>query len=370
MKIFKKILIGLFAISLFFSAGSATMQKFTNPAGESWYTVTRNDGITISKNYVGVLKTNPSYALDVNGTVNATAFIGAFTISHIVTVNNADMASTANYAVSANYALLVGLANTVATANYTPTSNYASNVALTNTVATANYAVTSNYSVLVALANTVATANYAVTANYSVLSNTANYLASYPSYIVTNNYYSAVTMNERLLMQGNGLVWNDIAMPATNLRPGNTPPDFAEFTDGIYSMQFLNSQTDEVYGSAEMLHDYAEGTSLNMHIHWAPSSTNSGNVSWNMEYAYVVAEGGAFVTGNFSPIVTGNGTASKEQYSAIGTIPASAGLKVGSIVLYKLSRTSGDPFTGNAWLFSVGIHYQSDTLGSRTEKAK
>jgi len=146
---------------IFLSVGNATLQKFSD--GESWYSVTRNDGISITRNRVGVLTTTPQYTLDVRGTINATAFIGNFT--------------TANNSLTANYALLASTAN------------------FANLVTTASYATTAGYTTLAITANFCSTANFSITANYANLSSTANYLLSYPAYIVTNNYTGTITIN-------------------------------------------------------------------------------------------------------------------------------------------------------------------------------
>ena len=65
----KKYLIALL-FCLISSMSWATMQKL--PAGETIFISTPNDGVTITKNLVGMGKTNPAYQLDVNGSSNAT----------------------------------------------------------------------------------------------------------------------------------------------------------------------------------------------------------------------------------------------------------------------------------------------------------
>jgi hypothetical protein len=53
----------------------------------------------------------------------------------------------------------------------------------------------------------------------------------------------------------------------------------------------------------------------------------------------------------------------------IGSI-AGTGRKIGDIIAFELSRPSTDSFTGDAFLHSIGIHYQSDTIGSRQMSVK
>lgn len=126
-----KFLIGFFLLTC---SLNATLQKFSD--GESWYSKTRTDGISITRNRVGILTTTPSYTLDVKGTAQAISYLGIFNGTY------GTIPPTASYAYFAGG---------------TPSSSY------------------------------------------SNLANTANFLASYPDRIVTQNYYFPVTFNENIV---------------------------------------------------------------------------------------------------------------------------------------------------------------------------
>jgi hypothetical protein len=166
-------------------------------------------------------------------------------------------------------------------------------------------------------------------------------------------------------------VYNDIIISASNLRPGSTAPDFASFISPVYALKFLNSQTDIVYGSFEIPHSYKEGTALEVHVHWSPSSNNTGDCVWKFSaVAENMGSAGAFTA---LPVMTatsaGSGVAFSHQYATFGSI-AGTGRKIGDIIAFELSRPSTDSFTGDAFLHSIGIHYQSDTIGSRQMSVK
>lgn len=166
-------------------------------------------------------------------------------------------------------------------------------------------------------------------------------------------------------------VYNDIIIQASNLRPsGTTPPAFVVFQDSIYALQFTNAQTDIVYGAFEIPHSYKEGTDLELHIHWSPSTTNTGNCVFNFAYTFA-ANGGTFGAEATKTLTqAGSGVVNKHQYVSANTLISGVGIGIGSIIAFALSRPTGDAFTGDAFLHSIGIHYRSDTLGSRLISSK
>lgn len=173
-------------------------------------------------------------------------------------------------------------------------------------------------------------------------------------------------------VRGTSELYRDLILPATNLRPGNTAPAFAAATNGIYGFRFDANTGDELHGSVELQHDYKEGTDLQFHVHWTPTTTNTGDIVWNVEYS-VANVGDAFpasAIGSSGPLPA-SGVIGKHAIASVVTIPG-AGLKIGAIVRFRVYRQNGgtDTFTGNAFMDSVGIHYKCDSVGSLTPIAK
>lgn len=167
------------------------------------------------------------------------------------------------------------------------------------------------------------------------------------------------------------IVYNDIIIQTSNLRPGSTPPAFTAFKDSIFGFSFINAQSDEMHGGFEIPHDYKEGTELEVHVHWSPSSTDTGNCVWTFSYSKLTAGSGApsETVLTASTGIAGGGVALAPQYTTIGTIAGTA-YKIGEIVTFRIARPSGDSFTGDAFLHSVGVHYMSDTTGSLSRSTK
>ena len=168
----------------------------------------------------------------------------------------------------------------------------------------------------------------------------------------------------------NNSCWKDLIIQAGNLRTGATPPSFGVFSGVLYQVRFDNGTEDVVYGSFELQHDYKEGTNLKVHVHWSPSNTDAGNIQWGFDYAVANANGAfSAVTSLTITPVAGGGTANVHKLSTLGTIPGT-GRKIGDIITFRLYRSATDTFGGNAFLHSVGVHYEADTPGSHAETSK
>lgn len=182
--------------------------------------------------------------------------------------------------------------------------------------------------------------------------------------------YSEFEDNGFYVANGSAVFWNDLMFNPTGLRVGATAPTFAALTGGIYAYRFDASKGESIHGTFEVAHDYKQYTPMEFHIHWSPTTTNTGNIVWGIEYS--VADIGVVLTPattvSISPLAA-PGVVDKHVLTDITTIP---GTRIGAVVAYRLFRQNGgtDTFTGNAFLLSVGVHYQSDTLGSRQELAK
>lgn len=165
-------------------------------------------------------------------------------------------------------------------------------------------------------------------------------------------------------------IYDDIIISASSLRGGTTAPAFIEFISPIWALAFVDTQTDTVYGSFELPHSYKEGTALEVHLHWSPSNNDTGECGWKFEYA-IAGMGTEAFTKKTALILSqpASGIPFDHMYASLGEI-AAAGRKIGDVIAFELSRPTGDGFTGSAFLHSIGVHYQVDTLGSRQMSVK
>jgi hypothetical protein len=168
--------------------------------------------------------------------------------------------------------------------------------------------------------------------------------------------------------------WQDINIPLGSLRTGaSTPTPFQIPNTNMFVLSFNGTTgTDEVHGTTELLHDYLEGTDLHAHIHWAPTTSDAGNVKWQLEYAWVAVGGVVSSSTTISFVEAVAGVAMTNQLSVFPII-AGAGMKIGSRFIFRLFRNPADaadtyihPVAG----FDFGLHYQIDTIGSSQVASK
>lgn len=177
------------------------------------------------------------------------------------------------------------------------------------------------------------------------------------------------TFDEDGFMQsfGEARQYKDLITAAANLRPGATPPSYSAFLGGIFAPRFNAGSSEMVYGSFEIQHDYYEGSDLYFHVHWTPTTVNTGNIVWGVEWS-IASNKTVFPapTTSLGTPYAAPGVVNEHTIQNIFVIPG-LGLKIGAVIVFRLFRQNGgtDTFTGNAFLHSVGIHYAADTLGSR-----
>jgi hypothetical protein len=165
-----------------------------------------------------------------------------------------------------------------------------------------------------------------------------------------------------------GIVSDDLSISAHVLRAGATPPTWTPYNGTLYAPEFINAATTDLHGSFELLHDYMDGTDFEFHIHWSPSTTNTGNVKWGLDYSISNMEAvwPAPTTVTITPAAIG--VIRHHQYTTISII-SGVGLTKGATIdfrIYRLGGDGADTFTGSAFLHDVGLHYFKDKLGAPT----
>ena len=171
------------------------------------------------------------------------------------------------------------------------------------------------------------------------------------------------------------VLWNDINMPASALRLGASAPDAIGIlgSGGIEALGFDgNATTESVNGAAEILHGYLEGSDIEFHVHWMPTTANAGNVKWQLEYSWV-SKDGVFANPTTLSIVQAAGGTVWSHNRADFVFISGVGKTINSAVVFRLFRdpTDGDDtYSNDASLIQVGINYQIDVYGSRLEDSK
>lgn len=168
--------------------------------------------------------------------------------------------------------------------------------------------------------------------------------------------------------------WEDIIVPAFALATGAAAPDLVAFDGGsLKALAFDgNSTTEMLYGCFEMLHSYKEGSNVSIHVHWAPTTANTGNVKWQLEYSHVNVNGTFPSASTTSVVAAAGGTAYVHKLSAFPDF-SGTGAQIGCVCNFRLFRDpsdAADTYPDDAALLCIGIHFQRDTPGSVSRTSK
>lgn len=190
----------------------------------------------------------------------------------------------------------------------------------------------------------------------------------------TNNV--TVSAEGELTLVGDATVWDDLRVPASSAkRLGNSDPDWEVFQNGVYGLAFATNTDQEVFFTVQIPHSWKLGSDLDPHVHWSPSSVDTGDVTWALEYTI------ADITGTFGNTVTitttdaGDGTINKHQVTGFADIDMSSYTDAGDVSIILMCRLyrdvdNGDDYADDAFLLEFDLHYEIDTMGSNEEASK
>jgi parallel beta-helix repeat protein len=190
--------------------------------------------------------------------------------------------------------------------------------------------------------------------------------------------YSEFEADGTLKFNGAATVWKDENLDSGRVQlPASSAPSIDTFTDengadtDIACLAF--SDGDKIGGTFELQHDYKEGSDFTFHIHFQNDAAPSGTdyVAWEIDYT-VVRDGATMDA--VTNIATGDLAVDTQYEQVRGNWAAitGTGFQIGDQISFKLARVtaSGDAYAGDCKLKTVGIHYEVDTVGSRTISAK
>lgn len=192
-----------------------------------------------------------------------------------------------------------------------------------------------------------------------------------------SNYYTKQEVNGLLLKPG----WDDLRVSLVNAQKGGVQdPDFIQVKDdgsgstGVFAYGFDAGTEEELFFAVQIPHDWKEGTAIRPHIHWCPTNTNTGSVSFGLEYTKAT-NGSAFGNTTILDVQqAGSGTAYEHQIAAWDEI-SMTGDKISTMLLCRVFRDAGgslgtDDYNADAVLLEVDFHYKRNDLGSRAEYKK
>lgn len=154
-------------------------------------------------------------------------------------------------------------------------------------------------------------------------------------------------------------------------------PDLTNHTIGgvarrIYA--FNGATTEERLSSSfEIPHDYAYGQPIEVHAHFRPSTTGSGDVKFFFDWEHSPAQGAPASQTTMTLVHTIN---ADEQYyhliKSFGDLP-DLGFRLGDKIGFNIRRTptdAADTYAADVLLEQVALHVPIDSDGSKQRYAK
>lgn len=189
--------------------------------------------------------------------------------------------------------------------------------------------------------------------------------------------YSKFETDGTLQFNGAATVWKDINIGALSLSgPPGLQPGIVNFIDeaaGDTGIATYGLAVGEGFsGLFEMQHDYKEGSDVVFHIHWQGITAPTGTDKVKFELTYTIANDETTLDEVTAIVIeTDFDTRYEFKKSDFPTITGT-NIDIGNQFMFTLKRiaASADEYTGEALVATVGIHYEVDTIGSRTITTK
>jgi len=180
-----------------------------------------------------------------------------------------------------------------------------------------------------------------------------------------------------LNLGGTATVWEDISEPLNgdNLfsTPGTADYDWGELCVTLAPNGNIANNSDLVTQVYQLRHATKVDSMLKFHIHWEQKDSTARQFTWKYRKQSC---GGAKATAWSSNVVVNSGETTNafpytsgtiNQITNLGSIDTT-GLSLSSVIQVKLTRT--DAVAGNINATFIDMHYERDSLGSRTESTK
>lgn len=176
-----------------------------------------------------------------------------------------------------------------------------------------------------------------------------------------------------LVFYDTATVWEDANLGVISLQSPATAPGIVEFLDGegastgVYGRGF--AVTESLSGCIEIPHAAKAGSDVQFHVHWTGNAAPSGTdyVRWKLIY-FSVADGELTPSATSVEFETAFDTQYERMTSAV-TLSIPEPMDQFCFTLARITAT-GDAYAGDAVAMTIGLHYEVDTLGSRTITTK
>lgn len=206
---------------------------------------------------------------------------------------------------------------------------------------------------------------------FSVTNHGRALFAKYTSAALTGSVVAVDDLGVRL--KGSATTWDDLRVEPTSRSVASAPVFSASGWDSLlYNYRFANGPTAEyLYFNVQMPHSWLEGSGIYPHVHFAPTTTGTGQVDFTIRCSWATPAG-TFGTG--SDYTVSYNIASNSQYKHVMASNASpvsmTGMGVSATAACRITRSTSDGYAGNADVLYIDIHYEVDSMGSDTATGK
>jgi hypothetical protein len=191
--------------------------------------------------------------------------------------------------------------------------------------------------------------------------------------------YTAFEVDGTMVMNGNATVFDDILGDITGVKTVGTDVS-ANSNENTLDYTNTAQLTDYAYFNYQMSHKWKAGSIIYPHIHWEQNQNITPN--WLFQYRWqITGQSKTTAWTNYKATTNAftysSGTLNQISYGSGITPPA--GYALSDILEVRLIRdtanSSGvfsdvDAYAGTVSITSADVHYEIDTLGSRTEYSK
>ena len=232
-------------------------------------------------------------------------------------------------------------------------------LSISGNTALANASISKAFSV----SGSTALANVAVSGNTSLANIAVSGLTSTNTLSASGNTSLAnVSISGSLTLPS---LEDDLICTITPRTGGNMASIVNINSTGVYGYEFLSNSTKEISFTVQLSHQWEEGTSVTPHFHWCPSTTNTGNAIFHLDY-WVANRGEVLPAATpLSVTTTPSGNAYQHQLASFGSVSMTG--KTASCIfggrLYRNPTETGDDFTGEAIVLGVDIHIVKNRWG-------
>lgn len=191
--------------------------------------------------------------------------------------------------------------------------------------------------------------------------------------------YTSIESDGTLKFNGNATVFKNLYPSSVTVGSGASAASFTVYNGAnLFAYEFLGNGVTlkSLQLGFQINHDYKEGSDVVPHIHlYVPDDGSGGVIKFYMNYTWANIN----ATGTISE-TTISGTLTRTASQGIdnnailsfGAITGT-GKTISSILMCRIYRDPADvtdTFGSSVWLKSTDIHYECDTIGSRTISTK